>query len=817
MKKSILISTFLLLFISLNVFSQPKEIYSRVKVYGTEAQFVKLLQRGVSLEELAERNKKYLVGDFSAAEIKIMKEENLRVDFLINDLAADFTKRNIAAFREAQVAAAAATVPQGFNYGSMGGYYTFAEMERELDSLKLMYPGLITTKVSIGNSLEGRPIWMIKISDNANVDENEPEVFLNGLIHAREPISMTNLIYFMQYILANYNTDPELNCLINNREIYLVPCINPDGYVYNQTTNPSGGGLWRKNRKNNGDGTFGVDINRNFGYNWGYDDLGSSPVGSSESYRGTSAFSEPETQIIRDFCIAHQFGNTANHHSYANTFNTPWGYVNLATPDNTHYLNWGAIATVENGLQVGTSYQNLGYTVNGGANDWMYGEQTTKNKIFAAVVETGSSSDGFWPVQSRIIPLNESNLRLNIATCWAAGDYFQAIIPSGTSGGGSNYALPVRVTNYGLLTGVSGETVSFITTDARVTGIGAPVSLLNLSFDGILNSSIALTFAANATPGTISGTLRIATRNGCNLDFPASFNFTGNCSALPSGWTSGDVGAVGINGSVCYIPSTYTVSGSGTGLTGSSDQYQLVKAPTSGNYTIIARVSSVQNTASGAKAGIVITESTAVGAKRVSICLIPSTGKIEFQSRKTTGAKVTTTATASGTAPRWLKITRNGSTFSAYYSSNGTTWTLYKTASITMNNAAYAGLAVTSGVNTTLNTSVFDNVSVTAGVLARFDPSSDVSVLGENNKIAVYPNPVNGSNTKIQFNAASAATAQLKVTDMLGRVVLNRTISINEGLNSVQLDGLDNLKPGMYIIGVKNEVIDIKTKLTINR
>ena len=97
---------------------------------------------------------------------------------------------------------------------------------------------------------------------------------------------MVSLIYFMQYILSQYGTDPEITCLINNRELYFVPCANPDGYVYNQTTNPNGGGFWRKNRRNNGDGTFGVDLNRNFDYNWGFDNNGSSPITSSEVYRG---------------------------------------------------------------------------------------------------------------------------------------------------------------------------------------------------------------------------------------------------------------------------------------------------------------------------------------------------------------------------------------------------------------------------------------------------------------------------------------------------------------------------------------------------
>lgn len=806
MIRRIITFSFAMLIIS-NLFSQNPNVFSRIKISVTNDQFNRLLKKGVSFDEASERKGNQVTGEFSASDIAIMKQENIKITYLVNDIAEDFKKRNSAAAFEARVMAATSSVPPGFNYGSMGGYYTFAEMERELDSLKLMYPNLITTKVSLGNSLEGRPIWMVKISDNPDVDENEPEVFLNGLIHAREPISMTNLVYFMQYILANYQTDPELNCLINNREIYIVPCINPDGYVYNQTTYPSGGGTWRKNRRKNSDGSYGVDINRNFGYKWGYDNTGSSNVGSSDSYRGTAAFSEPESQVIRDFCLTRQFGNTINHHSYANTFNTPWGYVNQATPDNAHYMNFGAIATEDNSLlTVGTSYQNLGYVLNGGANDWMYGEQTLKNKIFAAVVESGSSTDGFWPVQSRIIPLNKATLRLNINTCWAAGSYFKPVLSSSASVMGSSIALPVKVTNYGLLTGDASETVSFTTTDTRITSIGAPVSLNGLPVDGVLNTSITLGFAPNATPGTIQGSLNITNREGCVLEFPCTINYLGNCSALPTGWTNTAVGSVGIAGTVCYQAPTYTVSGSGLGLTGSSDQYQFVQTSISGNYTIIARVASVQNTSASAKAGIVITETTTVGSRRVSLCVIPSTGKIEFQSRKTTGAKITSTATATGAAPRWLKLTRNGSTFTAYYSSNGTTWTTYTSTSVTMATTAFAGLAVTSGSNSALNTAAFDNVTVASGILAR------AGEINTSNKVVIYPNPVINGESALQFTSAAQGSAQLSITDMTGRVMLIKNVSVQEGVNTIVLDKVESLKPGSYFVRVTGTSINVKAR-----
>ena len=142
----------------------------------------------------------------------------------------------------------------GFDFGSMGGYYTFAEIEADLDEMFSLYPNLITQKFSIGTSIEGRTIWAVKISDNPNMSENEPAVGFDALVHAREPQSMATQMYFMWYLLENYGTDSEATYLINNREIYCVPCFNPDGYEYNRQTDPNGGGYWRKNRRNNGGG-----------------------------------------------------------------------------------------------------------------------------------------------------------------------------------------------------------------------------------------------------------------------------------------------------------------------------------------------------------------------------------------------------------------------------------------------------------------------------------------------------------------------------------------------------------------------------------
>ena len=314
----------------------------------------------------------------------------------------------------------------GFDFGSMGGYYTFAEIEADLDEMFQLYPNLITQKFSIGTSHEGRTIWAAKISDNPSLNENEPTVGFDALVHAREPQSMATQMYYMWYLLENYGTDPEATYLVDNREMYFVPCFNPDGYEYNRLTDPNGGGMWRKNRRNNG-GSYGVDLNRNFGYMWGYDDIGSSPIPSSETYRGPSAFSEPEAQAIRDFAILNNYGTHFNMHTHGGYILYPWGYIDAETPDSLTYREFAALLTSYSGYAFGSGGQLLGYNSNGSIRDWMYGEQITKNKTFGYTIEIG---DAFWPSQSQIYPIAQQNLRTMIYQSFLAGEYVQLVNPN---------------------------------------------------------------------------------------------------------------------------------------------------------------------------------------------------------------------------------------------------------------------------------------------------------------------------------------------------------------------------------------------------
>ncbi len=294
----------------------------------------------------------------------------------------------------------------------MGGWKTLEEINAYLDTIIAENPDIVSEKISIGKSLEGRDIWAVKISDNPNIDEDEPEILYNALHHAREVITPEVLFYFMDHLTTNYGFWPNVTELVDEREMWFILCVNPDGYYHNQVIEPNGGGMWRKNRKDNGDGTFGVDLNRNYGYAWGYDDEGSSPNTNSETYRGIGAFSEPETQVMRDFIIAHEFVIVMNYHSHSNLLLWPWGYDRIYTPDN------GLFA------QIGDTVQNMNgyfptpgwglYVTNGDADDWNYGEQLLKNKVFSFTPEVGGYADGFWPTLIRKEALVQENLAPNL-------------------------------------------------------------------------------------------------------------------------------------------------------------------------------------------------------------------------------------------------------------------------------------------------------------------------------------------------------------------------------------------------------------------
>ncbi|MCK4462314.1 MAG: zinc carboxypeptidase, partial [candidate division Zixibacteria bacterium] len=290
----------------------------------------------------------------------------------------------------------------------MGGYKTLDEINTYIDAVVEEHRNTVAPKLNIGYTLEGRPMWAIKVSDNPTVDEDEPEILFHAAIHAREVITPEVCLAILDTLTDYYDIDPNITELVNTREIWFVIPVNPDGYYHNQVIEPGGGGMWRKNRRDNGDGTYGVDLNRNYGYMWGYDDNGSSPYTSDPTYRGTGPFSEPESQNMRDFIASREFVITMDYHSYSNLILWPWGYDYILTPENDLFAALGDSIESMNGYDP-SPITGL-YLVNGSTVDWGYGEQTIKNKNYAFTIEVGSYSDNFWPPLDRVEPLVAENM-----------------------------------------------------------------------------------------------------------------------------------------------------------------------------------------------------------------------------------------------------------------------------------------------------------------------------------------------------------------------------------------------------------------------
>ncbi len=299
----------------------------------------------------------------------------------------------------------------------------FHGYQQTLDEIRLAeatYPQLVQV-VDIGDGWEktqglaDRDIWAVKISDHVALEEDEPEILIVGQHHAREIITQEIVLDYMNYLLANYGHNPYVTYLVEHRQIWLVPILNPDGleYVFNHDM------FWRKNRRANANGSYGVDLNRNYGFKWGYDNFGSSPNGFSSTYRGTAPFSEPETAALRDFVSAHQFRASLSYHSYGRYVIYPWGYVDGPTPDHASFVALADSIVAYNHYQRGTGLETVGYTVNGEADDWFYGEQTTKDKVFSLTPEVGYA---FHPDTSDIEQLILENRQPNLFITYAAGE-----------------------------------------------------------------------------------------------------------------------------------------------------------------------------------------------------------------------------------------------------------------------------------------------------------------------------------------------------------------------------------------------------------
>ena len=435
-----------------------------------------------------------------ASELKKLLNARVAYRILVDDVAAAISRRNVEYLAKNPILKSDRAT-SGFELGSMGGFYTYAEVLQQLDEMKTLYPNLITSRFSIGTSYEGRTIWAVKISDNPDSNESSTEapVYFDALHHSREPASMATVINFMFHLLENYASDPRIGYIVNNREIFIVPVVNPDGYEYNRQTNPNGGGMWRKNRRiNSGSSCIGVDLNRNYNTDWG--GAGSSSNTCSDSYRGASVFSEPESKVIRDF-------TSSINAPIAYTTHTSGGY--WLGPDFSNGQTEFAIhaelnndCMYENEYIYGDAAILLGYA-SGTTQNWMYEALGT----LSWTPEIGTT--GFWPTIPEIIPLVNQHIKPYEYACWVAGalaDYqgFEVLNPLGLSTT-QDLSLAVRIKNKGLRSTAQNVVVTITSDNPAVTAVAGSQNYGNIASRQYATNSVPFTFTV--APSVPTGTV----------------------------------------------------------------------------------------------------------------------------------------------------------------------------------------------------------------------------------------------------------------------------------------------------------------------
>jgi len=257
-----------------------------------------------------------------------------------------------------------------------GGWFDdFKDLAQVVDKLEAWatdYPDIVEL-IDIGDSIEGRDIWALRISGPG---VNKPAVLFNATQHAREWIAPMVDMYVADHLITQYGFDPDITSLVDALEIYIIPVVNPDGYSYSWTNNR----YWRKNRRDNaGSSCYGVDPNRNWELGWGGG--GSSGDPCDETYRGTAPFSEPCTQAMRDFYYAHpNLVASIDFHSHGQYILYPWAYQGGGCGDDgIHDLVGSEMKTLIAGVHgrnytLGSCYDVL-YIASGGSVDWTWGDQ----------------------------------------------------------------------------------------------------------------------------------------------------------------------------------------------------------------------------------------------------------------------------------------------------------------------------------------------------------------------------------------------------------------------------------------------------------
>ena len=308
---------------------------------------------------------------------------------------------------------------QSYSRNFAGQYHTFAEIEQIMQDTANDFPE-ITSLFSIGTTYEGRDILCLEISDNPGVDEEEPGIFFMGLHHAREWPTVEICLYIINQLTSLYDSDPTITGIVDNGRIWVVPCVNPDGYYYCHDL----GNDWRKNRHYFPEfQTYGVDLNRNYDGSVNGDPIGMwGSIGESsvthqpddETYCGPDPTSELETQAIKNFFIEHDICASITWHTHGELLLWPWGYSgDVQTPDDTYISEVGqeiaSRITRQSGFGTYTPIQSAElYPTTGDTVDWAYGyyHYVLGKPLFAYTIE---ACEYFHPTEGALDQIVQEN------------------------------------------------------------------------------------------------------------------------------------------------------------------------------------------------------------------------------------------------------------------------------------------------------------------------------------------------------------------------------------------------------------------------
>lgn len=460
---------------------------------------------------------------------------------------------------------------------------------------------------------------------------------------------------------------------------------------------------------------------------------------------------------------------------------------NIEFYNNIFYGSYARIGTVNNGTSSNTFGYNIFYSGSGVTVDFskQTGTSTWTSQTLAQfksdLNDNSSTSQDPVLVNATIASL-DAHLQ-STSPCINTGKPGFATISGEKDLDGQTRvygtAVDIGVDEYGSSSDVAVTAVSVSPTAASIA-VGATQQLTatitpsNATNQTITwsssNTGVATVNSSGLVTAVSAGTttITVTTQNG---SFTATSSITVTAASLPSPWVTANIGDVGATGSASHSSGTFTVVGSGADIWGSTDEFRYVYQTLNGDGTIIARVASISNTDGWAKAGVMIRENLTADSQHAFCAITPSNGVI-FQ-RHLSGNVTNQTQVTGVAAPYWVRLVRAGSTFTAYYSSNGTSWTQIATETISMSTSVYVGLAVTSHNDGVLCTATFDNVSLPANVAVTgvsVSPSSATLSVSGTQQLTATVSPSNATNQNVTWTSSNTSAATVNSSGLVTAV-----------------------------------------------